>query len=142
MLAVIAPPATPAVAVPITGAPGTVVVTGAAGVTAFDAADCGLVPIAFTAATRKVYTVPLVRPVIAWLVAVGEVTGTARSVFPPTLTRIVKPVIPVAAGLEKFTVARALPATTEVMVGCGGITTRTVWSLNFSCSMLNSVSVP
>ena len=53
------------VAVTLVGAPGVV-----AGVTAFDAADCGPVPTAFVAATLKVYVVPLVRPVITWVVAV------------------------------------------------------------------------
>ena len=50
--------ALPAVATPIVGAPGTV-----AGVTLFEAADGGPVPIALVAVTVNVYAVPLVRPV-------------------------------------------------------------------------------
>ena len=50
--------ALPAVAVPIVGAPGTV-----AGVTLFEAAEAGPVPIALVALTVKVYTVPFVSPV-------------------------------------------------------------------------------
>ena len=48
----------PAVAVPIVGAPGTVL-----GVTGLDAAEAGLLPAAFVATTVKVYAVPFVRPV-------------------------------------------------------------------------------
>ena len=51
--------ALPAVAVPMTGAPGTPV-----GVTLFDAAEAGLVPIPLVAVTVKVYAVPLVSPVM------------------------------------------------------------------------------
>ena len=50
--------ALPAVAVPIVGAPGTV-----AGVTLFEAAEAGPVPIALVALTVKVYAVPFVKPV-------------------------------------------------------------------------------
>jgi hypothetical protein len=53
--------ALPAVAVPMVGAPGTVV--AAAGVTLLDAADATLDPTEFLAVTVKVYAVPLVRPV-------------------------------------------------------------------------------
>ena len=56
----------PAVAVPMAGVPGG---TGALGVTEFDAADSAPVPNWFTAATRKVYAVPLVSPVKRRLVA-------------------------------------------------------------------------
>ena len=48
----------PAVAVPMTGAPG-----GPTGVALFDAADAGPVPAALLAVTVKVYAVPLVSPV-------------------------------------------------------------------------------
>jgi hypothetical protein len=57
--------ALPATAVTPVGAPGTV-----AGVTLFDAADEGPVPIALVAFTVNVYAVPLVRPVIICVVAV------------------------------------------------------------------------
>ena len=57
--------ALPAVAVTAVGAPGTV-----AGVTLFDGVDCALDPTALVATTLKVYAVPLVRPVITWVVEV------------------------------------------------------------------------
>src|ERR1035437_7765752 len=50
--------ASPSVAVPIVGAPGTV-----EGVTEFEAELGKLLPLAFVATTVKVYAVPLVRPV-------------------------------------------------------------------------------
>ena len=53
--------ALPAAAAPMVGAPGTV--AAAPGVTLFDAADAGPVPIALVAVTVNVYAVPLVRPV-------------------------------------------------------------------------------
>ncbi len=40
------------------------------GVAALDALDAGPVPTEFVALTVKVYEVPLVRPVIVWVVAV------------------------------------------------------------------------
>src|SRR4051794_6666167 len=43
----------------------------AAGVTAFEAAEAGPVPTAFTAVTLKVYAVPLVRPLTVAVVAGG-----------------------------------------------------------------------
>jgi hypothetical protein len=49
--------ATPAVAVPIVGAFGTVL-----GVTLLEATEAALLPMAFRAVTVKVYAVPLVRP--------------------------------------------------------------------------------
>ena len=52
---------TPAVAVPIVGAPGAV--GAAVGVALFDAAEAAPVPMALVAVTVKVYAVPLVRPV-------------------------------------------------------------------------------
>ena len=57
--------ALPAVAVTAVGASGT-----APGVTLFDGADGGPVPIALVAVTVNVYAVPLVSPVITWLVVV------------------------------------------------------------------------
>src|SRR4051794_11939297 len=119
---------------------------GATGVTGAEAADSGPVPIVFTPATVKVYVVPLVRPVTVVLAAVPVAgTGmpvTARCVTPLTFTRMVKLVSPTLDGKVKFTVAWALPAVTEVIVGWAGSETASVWSLNFSCSTLNSVSVP
>jgi hypothetical protein len=52
--------ALPAVAVPIVGAPGAV--AGAIGVTLFDAADGGPVPMPFVAVTVNVYAVPFASP--------------------------------------------------------------------------------
>jgi hypothetical protein len=71
-------------AVTLVGAPGTVVVTGAVGVTAFEGADAGPVPIAFVAVTLNVYAVPLVSPVTVVLVAGGVpvTTVTACAVVP------------------------------------------------------------
>ena len=64
--------ALPAVAVPMVGAPGT-----PAGVTLFEAAEAGPVPIALVAVTVKVYAVPLVSPVITW-----ECRGAGVAVHP------------------------------------------------------------
>ena len=57
-VAVVLPP----VAVAAVGAPGTV-----AGVTLFEAVEATLVPTALAAVTVKVYAVPFVSPVMAWL---------------------------------------------------------------------------
>ena len=55
----------PAVAATDGGAPGTV-----AGVTLLEGADAGPVPTVLVAVTVKVYAVPLVKPVMTWLVPV------------------------------------------------------------------------
>src|SRR4051812_21247831 len=55
---------------PIVGAPGTVIPS--CGVTAADSAEFGPVPTAFTAATRNVYVVPLVRPVTCRVVMLAS----------------------------------------------------------------------
>ena len=57
--------ASPAVAMTLVGAPGTV-----AGVTAADGADAGPVPTTLAAVTVKVYAVPLVSPVTVAVVVV------------------------------------------------------------------------
>src|SRR6476620_11371525 len=106
-VAMTAPPATPAVAVPMTGAPGTV-----AGVTAIDRAEKVLVPTAFTAATWKRYAVPLVSPVTTRLVAAAPAGRRAPTWAPAALTtRTENPVMgepPLAPAVHR-TVAEALP---------------------------------
>src|SRR4051812_37106816 len=80
-VAVTLPPATPADAVPMTGAPGTV--AAATGVTVPDCADHAPEPTAFTARTRKLYAVPLVSPVTTVLAAACEFTVTVRRTVVP-----------------------------------------------------------
>src|SRR4051794_33983330 len=82
-VALMTPPAAPAIAVGVGGAPGTV---GAVGVTVFDAADSGPAPIAFTAWTRKLYAVPAVRVPITVLVAVPGTPVTVRTTVVPVRT--------------------------------------------------------
>src|SRR6478735_4144129 len=118
-VALIAPPATPAVAVPMTGAPGTV-----AGVTAIDRAEKALVPTAFTAATWKRYAVPLVSPVTTRLVAAAPAGRRAPTwVLVATLTtRTENPVMgepPLAPAVHR-TVAEALPGVAVPIVGAAG----------------------
>jgi hypothetical protein len=60
----------PAVVVTLVGAPGAV---GALGVTEFDGADAGPVPMALVALTVNVYVVPLVSPAMRALVTGGEI---------------------------------------------------------------------
>src|SRR3954447_1598127 len=81
-LALIPPPGTPATAVPILGAEETV--TGATGVTTFDAVDRAPVLMALTAATRKLYAVPFVNAVM--LVDVTLPTPTVRTTVVPVST--------------------------------------------------------
>jgi hypothetical protein len=102
----------PAVAVTAVGAPGTV-----AGVTLFDAADAGPVPIALVAVTVKVYVVPFVKPVTV----IGLDAPVA--VMLPGLEVTVYEVIalpPFEAGAVKLTVAWALPAVAVPIVGAPG----------------------
>src|SRR6478609_7611881 len=117
-VALIAPPATPAVAVPMTGAPGTV-----AGVTAIDRAEKALVPTAFTAATWKRYAVPLVRPVTTRLVAAAPAGRRAPTWVPAALTtRTENPVMgepPLVPAVHR-TVAEALPRVGVPIVGAAG----------------------
>src|SRR6478735_5301482 len=117
-VALIAPPATPAVAVPMSGAPGTV-----AGVTAIDRAEKALVPTAFTAATWKRYAVPLVRPVTTRLVAAAPAGRRAPTWVPAALTtRTENPVMgepPLVPAVHR-TVAEALPGVAVPIVGAAG----------------------
>ena len=104
--------ALPPVTAPIVGAPGT-----PAGVTLFDAAEAGPVPIALVAVTVNVYAVPFSRP----LTVIGEVAPLA--VIPPGEDVAMYEVTgepPLEAGGVNATVACALPATAVPMVGAPG----------------------
>src|SRR5207342_3876185 len=115
-VALTAPPATPDVAVPMTGAPGTV-----AGVTLFDDADAALVPMALVAVTVKWYVVPLVNPVTTRLVAAAPAGRRAPTcAFAALSTRTLYPVMaepPLLAGTVHLTVADALPAVATPIPG-------------------------
>jgi hypothetical protein len=106
--------ALPGDAMPIVGAPGTV-----AGVTPFDAADAGPVPIAFVAVTVNVYVVPFARPVTSM-----DVQGAVHvPVIVPGEDVAVYDVIaepPSLAGAVKVTVACAFPAVAAPIVGAPG----------------------
>ena len=95
----------PAVAETAGGAPGAVAT--ASGVTLFDAAEAGLLPLPFSAVTENVYAVPLTRPVTVTVVS-GAITAVTAVVAPAGLEVTVKPVIgllPVIAGKTHETVA-------------------------------------
>ena len=112
--------ASPAVAVPMVGAPGFVTTT--AGVTALEAPEGALVPCALVAVTVKVYVVPLVRPVTVADVA----PDPTLAVIPPGDEVTVYPVIgdpPLDAGGVQVTVAEASPAVAEAAVGLPGAPT-------------------
>src|SRR3954452_15266890 len=113
-----APAAEPAVAVPMTGAPGTV-----AGVTALDSAEKVLVPTAFTAATWKRYVVPLVSPVTTRLVAAAPAGRRTPTWVPAALTtRTENPVMgePPLVPAVHVTVAVVLPRVAVPIVGAAG----------------------
>jgi hypothetical protein len=76
--------ALPRVAVTPVGAAGTVVTTGATGVTTFDEADRGPSPSTFSARTSKLYETPLSSPVTTKLVLDSEMP-----VIGPTLAGVV-----------------------------------------------------
>ena len=102
----------PRVAVPIVGAPGTML-----GTTPLEALEAAPVPTAFVAWTVKVYAVPFVKPV--------TVNGLAPpvAVKPPGLDVTVYPVIglpPSEAGAVKSTVACVFPAVAVPIVGASG----------------------
>src|SRR3954471_21090346 len=84
---------------------------------AVDGADSGPAPSAFTAASVKVYVVPLVRPVTRKVVADGEMPGIVRTVVPVrTVTvRLVIPVVP--AGRLNASPTVPLPGVAAVIVG-------------------------
>jgi len=89
----------------------------ATGVTAFEGAEAGPTPNAFTAVTVKVYAVPFASPV--------TVIGEAEPVplMPPGLEVTTYPMIaepPLLAGGVKATEACALPALAVPMVGAPG----------------------
>jgi len=94
-----------------------IAVVAAVGVTELEAADAGLVPIAFVAVTVKVYAVPLVKPVTV----IGLVVPVAVKL--PGFDVTVKPVIalpPVLVGAVNDTVACPSPAVAVPMVGALG----------------------
>jgi hypothetical protein len=121
-VALITPPGVPDVARKIPGAPGVV-----AGMTPADSADCGLLPIAFTATTRKLTVWPLVRPVTVMLVAVPGAWTVRDGPGPaPVNTWTSYRVIgdpPLLAGAVQLTTAEALPRTGIPMVGAPGTPT-------------------
>jgi hypothetical protein len=109
----------PAVAVTPVGAPGNVL-----GVTAFDGADAGPVPVALVAETVKVYVVPFVKPVTVVDVA-GGVPLTVTGVFAVEPTNgvtvyLVIPLPPLSDGAVQLTVAEPLPAVAVTPVGADG----------------------
>src|SRR5215218_6536810 len=109
-VAVMVPPAAPAPAVPIVGAPGTVVVVAACGVTVFEATDrvpSVVVPV-LSARTRKLYAVPLVSPVTTVLFADGAIALIVLTTVVPvrTWTRYSESgAPPVLVGAVQLTVA-------------------------------------
>jgi len=106
----------PAVAVPIVGAPGTVV--GGAGVTEFEAELGELVPLTFVAVTVNVYAVPLVRPVTE----IGLVEPVPVKL--PGFDVTVYPVIaepPLLVGAVNVIDAWAFPAVAVPIVGALGV---------------------
>jgi hypothetical protein len=104
----------PAVAVPMTGAPGVV-----EGVTAFEFAEFPLLPTALVATTVKRYDVPFTSPVTTWL---SKVDPALESVPPAGWEVTVYPVIgePPFAAAANVTVACALPAVATTLVGAEG----------------------
>ena len=96
------------------------IVCGALGVTLLEAAEAKPAPLPFVAVTVKVYAVPLVSPVIAWVKAV---VPAFASVPPEGFEVTVYPVIaapPFDAGAVKLTDACVLPAVAVPMVGAPG----------------------
>src|SRR4051794_11212433 len=116
--AVIGAPGAPLVAVGAASAPGAL-----AGVTLADATDGALTPPALTARTRKLYAVPLVRPVtVVWVGVTGRAKIVLITVVPVrTCTRyavIGEP--PLLIGATHRTVACALPRVAVTPVGGSG----------------------
>ena len=116
------PPVNDAVIVPdpVADAALNVRTAGGDGVTLFDAAEGGPVPIAFVAVTLNVYAVPLARPVTVCVVAVVPAFVSR----PPAGVDVTAyPVIgdpPLDAGGVNETVALALPAVATTAVGAPG----------------------
>jgi hypothetical protein len=104
----------PGVAVPMTGAPGTV-----AGVTLLEAADAAPVPRALVAVTLNVYAVPFVRP----LTTIDAQGATHVPVAPQGAEVAVNVVMaepPSLAGAVNATVACALPRVAAPITGAPG----------------------
>ncbi len=76
--------ASPADALTPVGASGTVDVSGAAGVTAFDGAEGDDSPFTFTAFTVNVYAVPFARPVTATVILPSAAVPALSTVFSST----------------------------------------------------------
>jgi hypothetical protein len=100
----------------LVGAPGV-----DAGVTALEGADAGPSPLTLWATTVKVYSVPLVRPVIVTAAAAG--LPLTVPVAPPGDAVAVYEVIvaPLLAGAVQVKLACWLPAAATTAVGCPGI---------------------
>ena len=93
------------------------------GVTAFDAAEAGPVPIAFVAVTTNVYAVPFVSELTVVDVAGGvPVTVVGVCAVAPMNGVTVYDVIalPLFAGADQLTVADAFPAVAVTAVGAPG----------------------
>src|SRR4051812_40562499 len=113
------PPFRPEAAGRIRGADGAV--AGALGVTALDAVDMAPEPTMLTAATRKLYAVPLLRPVTTVERTLPTVTVRRTVVPASTCTEYpVGAVPPLLAGADQDTVALALPPTTLTPVTVPG----------------------
>ena len=103
-------------ALPITGAPGTVKV-----VIAFDGTEFALGPTPLTALTTNEYVVPGSSPVTTWLVA--ELVKITVVTVVPVRTSICDAVIgdpPSLAGAAQLTVAEPIPAVAATPVGALG----------------------
>ena len=114
-------------------------ICAAVGVTELEAADAGLVPIAFVAVTVKVYAVPLVKPVMV----IGLVVPVA--VIPPGFDVTVKPVIglpPVLVGTVNDTVACPSPAVAVPMVGALGAVVAVHVVVRFTSTEKDCVTPP
>jgi hypothetical protein len=120
--------ALPAVAVPMVGAAGAVAVLVAAlGVTEFDAADRAPGPAELIARTRKLYAVPLVRPLMVALRAVPGIALSVRRTVPVPLRTCtsysVMAAPPVLAGAAQLTTAEVFPAVASTLLGAPGAVT-------------------
>ena len=83
--------------------------------------DARLVPMSLIARTRKVYRVPLVRPVISWVVdPAGKLTALFKTPWLQTITlyRVIGD--PPSFGAVQVTVAAVLPAVAVPIVGRPG----------------------
>src|SRR3954471_204842 len=121
------PEFTPAVAVPMAGAPGAVL-AGACGVTGADGALTALPPPAEFARTWKVYVVPLVSPVMVAEVSVDGAVAVRTKVVPEN-TRMSNDVT-AAPPVGSLNVRNAAPlrASALTIVGVAGGASDTSWN--------------